>query len=149
MPTAPQPLPAHSARHESQTLEITLNQLARNALLFSLIAEGATGLTVLVSPALVARLLFDANLEDAGVAIARLLGMTLLCLVVACWPRANAPGGTRAAFSAVFAYNLLAALYLAFFAMTSPPSGILLWPAVAEHLILAALLLKPALHATD
>lgn len=100
-------------------------------------------MAVLVTPALVTRLLFDANLEGAGIVFARLFAVTLLCLVIACWPRADAPGGTHAAFAAVFAYNALAALYLVFLGATSQTPGVLLWPAVAEHWLVALLLLKP------
>ena len=41
---------------------------------------------------------------------------------------------------AVLAYNLLAALYLAWVGVTHRPAGILLWPAVAEHALVALLL---------
>lgn len=115
-------------------------------MLCSLIAEGATSLAVVAAPARVARLLFDSSLDDAGITFARLLGLTLLCLVIACWPRANASGGTPAAFTAVFAYNLLAGLFLLYFAIASQQAGVLLWPAVAEHLLVALLLFKSALH---
>jgi hypothetical protein len=106
--------------------------------LFSLVAEGATGLVVALDPGLVARLLFGAEVAGAGVAYGRLLGMTLLALVIACWPRADAV--PRAALRAVLAYNLLAALYLAWLGVAHRPAGILLWPAVAEHALVTLLL---------
>jgi hypothetical protein len=112
----------------------------RNVLLFSLVAEGATGLVVVLAPGLVAQLLFGLDVTGAGVAFGRLLGVTLLTLVLACWPDAVAPGGTRAALRAVLAYNALAAAYLAYLGIAHHPMGILLWPAVAEHALVAALL---------
>ena len=111
---------------------------ARNVLLFSLVAEGATGLAVVLAPGLVAQLLFGAEVAGAGVAYGRLLGMTLLALVIACWPHADAV--PRPALHAVFAYNLVAAVYLAWLGVAHRPAGILLWPAVAEHALVALLL---------
>lgn len=111
---------------------------ARNVLLFSLVAEGATGLVVILAPSLVAQLLFGIDVVGAGVAYGRLLGMTLLALVIACWPRADAV--PRPALHAVLAYNALAALYLIWVGVAHRPAGILLWPAAAEHVLVALLL---------
>jgi hypothetical protein len=111
---------------------------ARNVLMFSLAAEGGTGIIVVLAPGLVAPLLFGADVAGAGVAYGRLLGMTLLALVIACWPRADAV--PRPALHAVLAYNLLAALYLAWLGVAHRPTGILLWPAVAEHALVTLLL---------
>jgi hypothetical protein len=107
-------------------------------LLFSLVAEGATGLAVILAPGLVAQLLFGTEVAGAGVAYGRLLGMTLLALVIACWPQADAV--PRPALHAVLAYNLLAALYLAWLGVAHRPAGILLWPAVVEHVLVTLLL---------
>jgi len=110
----------------------------RNVLLFSLVAEGATGLVVILAPGLLAQLLFGADVAGVGVAYGRVLGMTLLALVIACWPHAGA--ASRPALHAVLAYNVLAALYLAWIGFAHRPVGILLWPAVAEHALVALLL---------
>ena len=107
-------------------------------LLFSLVAEGAAGLVVILAPGLVAQLLFGTEVTGAGVAYGRLLGMTLLALVIACWPHADAV--PRPALHAVLAYNLLAALYLAWLGVAHRPVGILLWPAAAEHALVTLLL---------
>jgi len=111
---------------------------ARNVLLFSLVAEGATGLAVMLAPGLVAQLILGADVAGAGVAYGRLLGVSLLALVIACWPHGD--GIPRPALHAVLAYNLLAALYLAWLGVAHHSMGILLWPAVAEHALVAALL---------
>ena len=114
----------------------------RNVLRFSLAAEGATGIAVLLAPELVAALLFGAGVAGAGVAFSRLVGIALVALVLACWPGADAPGGRRAALRAILVYNVLAAAYLAWLGMARAPVGILLWPAVAEHALVALLLLR-------
>jgi hypothetical protein len=111
---------------------------ARNVLLFSLAAEGGTGIIVILAPGLVAPLLFGADVSGVGVAYGRLLGMALLALVIACWPHADTV--PRPALHAVLAYNLLAALYLVWLGIVHRPTGILLWPAVVEHALVALLL---------
>lgn len=110
----------------------------RNVLLLFLLAEGATAVIAIMAPGLIARLLFDTAVTGAGVAYGRLLGITLLALVVACWPRTDAV--PRAALHGFLVYNLLAALYLAWVGIAHRPAGILLWPAVAEHALVTLLL---------
>ena len=112
----------------------------RNVLVFSLVAEGATAVAVLVAPGLVAALLFGTDVSGAGVAFGRLIGIALLALVIACWPGADAATGTRAAVRAVLVYNVLAAVYLVWLGAARAPMGILLWPAVLEHSVVALLL---------
>jgi len=107
-------------------------------LLFSLVAEGATGLVVILAPSLVAQLLFGIDVAGAGVAYGRLLGVTLLALVIACWPRSDAV--PLPALHAVLAYNALAALYLVWVGVAHRPTGILLWTAAAEHVLVGLLL---------
>jgi len=112
----------------------------RNVLLFSLAAEGATAVAAMLVPGLVARLIFGLDVSGAGVAFGRLLGVALLTLVIACWPDAVAPGGTRPALRAIFTYNALAAAYLVWLGVAHRPMGLLLWPAGAEHVLVAMLL---------
>jgi hypothetical protein len=88
-------------------------------------------------------LLFGSDVTGAGVAFGRLLGVSLLALAIACWPGAGAV--SRPAVHAVVAYNLLAAMYLAYIGLMHRPGGILLWPAAAEH-ALVTLLLAMRMH---
>jgi hypothetical protein len=120
------------------TAVITSRIRVRDVLLFSLLAEGATGFAVALAPGLVAQLLFGSDVASAGVAYGRLLGVSLLALVIACWP--SAPAVPRPALNAVLAYNLLAAVYIAYLGVARRPTGILLWPAVAEHALVTLLL---------
>ena len=111
---------------------------ARNVLRFSLVAEGLTGFAALLAPEAIAQLLFGSNVAGVGIAFGRLAGIALLALVFACWPSTDAV--TRSALHAVLAYNLLAALYLAYLGSTQSPTGVLLWPAAAEHALVALVL---------
>jgi hypothetical protein len=111
---------------------------ARNVLLFSLVAEGATAVAVMLAPGLVAQLLLGADVAGAGVAYGRVFGVTLLALVIACWPRTGAV--SRPALYAILFYNLAVGLFLAYIGAVHRPAGILLWPAVAEHALVTLLL---------
>jgi len=77
----------------------------------SAIAELATGIALVVVPARVVGLLLDPALSDSVVPVARIAGIALFALGLACWPGRS--GSTAAAWRALLAYNLLVATYLA------------------------------------
>jgi hypothetical protein len=98
------------------------------------ISEAATGVALLLVPSLLAQWLFGAELSGVGTPIARVAGIALIGLGVACWP-----GPSRAG---MLTYSIGAALYLAYLGVAGGSTGILLWPAVVAHLVIAALLMK-------
>ena len=55
-------------------------------LVFAAIAEAATGLALLLVPSLVGQWLFGAELTGIAVIMARMAGIALVALAVACWP---------------------------------------------------------------
>jgi len=61
-------------------------------------------------------------------------------MAVTCWPARYAAGSGPRAFEAMLLYSLLAALYLVYLGVVGRPAGVLLWPAVALHAVLALLL---------
>ncbi len=103
--------------------------------------EVATGAALIAVPELVAQLLLGTGLSSAGIAVARLTGIALLCLGLACWPDAEDAG--KPALRALFAYNLLAAVYLAYLRVGGGFVSYLLWPACALHFVLGFLLARP------
>jgi len=90
------------------------------------ILEAATGLALLVAPPLVGRLLLGAELVGVAVPVARVLGIALIALGVACWPG-------RTALCGMLTYSAAVTLYLGFLGFTGRFGGILLWPAVIAH----------------
>jgi len=103
-------------------------------LVLAAFAEAATGVALLLVPSLVAQLLFSAELAGVGTTMARVAGIALIGLGVACWPGPPRIG--------LLTYSVAAALYLAYVGVAGGPAGILLWPAVVAHLIVAALLIR-------
>lgn len=95
---------------------------------------------LLVYPPIVVRLLFGADIVGAGIATGRIAGMGLLALGVACWPGRDA-AGRGAALLGMLTYSVLVTLYLIHVGVAHG-AGILLWPAVAAHGVLALLLAR-------
>jgi len=107
----------------------------KKVLILTAVTELLTGLTLLVYPPILVRLLFDSEIAGAGLLASRIAGITLIALAVACWPDRN----THRAFFGMMTYNLLVTLYLAYVGIRGDV-GILLWPVVALHAGLSALL---------
>ena len=96
------------------------------------IGEAVTGVALLLAPTLVGQWLFGGDLSVIGMIMARVTGIALVALAVACWP-----GGP---LLAMLGYSAACALYLVYLGVTGGASGVLLWPAVLLHLVLTALL---------
>ena len=103
--------------------------------------EVTTGLALIADPSFVVRLLIGASLSSGGMAVGRLGGFGLLSLGLACWPSGAVV--TARVTGALFAYNLLASLYIAYLGVAGGFVGYLLWPACALHAFVALLLVHP------
>jgi hypothetical protein len=114
----------------------------RRLVTMSAAIETATGLALIAAPGLVTRLLLGAGLSDNGIAVARLTGIALLCLGLACWPSGDV--AVVPTVRALFTYNLLAALYLGYLRVGGGFVSHLLLPACFVHALLASLLARPA-----
>lgn len=99
----------------------------------------ATGLVLLIVPSLFAWLIFGAELSDVGQAMGRLTGIAMIGAGLAAWPAPTA-GQVATIVRALTIYNLLATIYLSYLGFVGHLVGILLWPAVALHLLLSVLL---------
>ncbi len=104
----------------------------KKVLVIAAASEAATGLALLIVPSLVGRLLLGEELTGVAIPVARVAGIALIALGVACWP-----GTPRVA---MLTYSASVTLYLAYVGFAVGLTGILLWPAVVLHVILTALL---------
>ena len=113
-----------------------------NALLkLAAMIEAATGLALMATPPVVVRLLLGVEVYGAGVPLGRVAGVALLSLGVACWPGPMRAAESRSpALRAMLVYNGLVALYLARLGTVGHLGGVLLWPGVALHALVALLL---------
>jgi hypothetical protein len=105
----------------------------KSVLRFAAAVEAATGAALLTVPSIVGRALLGANLAGAAVSVARVAGIALVALAVACWGRPSL---------GMSIYGGAVALYLATLGFTGGETGVLLWPAVVLHVVLTALLVR-------
>jgi hypothetical protein len=112
----------------------------RRVLAFSAVVEIGTGLALIGAPRIVVGLLLGTDLSSDGFPLARVAGIALVALGVACWPGRQETEGGWSAVRALVAYNALVALYLAYLGVVRHLTGLLLWPAVALHAAVALLL---------
>ena len=106
----------------------------KRVLILTAVAEAATGVALLIVPSLVGRLLFGEELTGVAIPVARVTGIALIALGVACWPGPPLVG--------MLTYSAAVTLYLAYVGFAGGLTGILLWPAVVLHAILTALLTR-------
>ena len=98
------------------------------------VGEAATGLAMLIVPSLVGQLLLGVEVTGIAVTVARVAGIALIALGVACWPGPPLLG--------MLTYSAAVAVYLAYIGLSGASSGTLLWPAVVLHAVLTALLVR-------
>jgi hypothetical protein len=104
----------------------------KQVLIVAAVAEAATGLALLIVPSLVGLLLLGEQLTGVAIPVARVAGIALIALGIACWPGSPMVG--------MLIYSAAVALYLAYLGFAGGFSGLVLWPAVTFHAVLSILL---------
>jgi len=104
----------------------------KKVLTFAAAAEIGTGLALLIVPSLVGQLLLGEELTGVAIQVARVAGIALIALGVACWPGPPLVG--------MLIYSALVTLYLAYLGFVAGLTGVFLWPAVILHAVLTTLL---------
>lgn len=112
----------------------------RKTVTFAAVVEVCTGLALMVAPAIVVALLLGVSESGEGMPLGRFLGIALFALGLACWPSRQRTDSGSPAFRAMLVYNVLIALYLAYLGTVGHLAGLLLWPAVALHAVVALVL---------
>jgi len=108
--------------------------MMKRVLVFAAVSEAATGAALLLVPSFVGQMLFGTELTGIAMTMARVAGIALIALGVACWPGTPLIG--------MLTYSAAVTLYLGYIAFSGGLTGILLWPAVVLHVILTALLIR-------
>jgi hypothetical protein len=108
----------------------------KNVLVLAAVGEAATGVALMLVPSLVGQWLFGAELAGVGITMARVTGIALIALGIACWPGPPILG--------MLTYSAAATLFLAWVGLSGGSVGVLLWPAVVLHAILTLLLVRAA-----
>ncbi len=111
------------------------------------IIEAATGLALVLMPSMVVWLLLGVPIAGAApLAVARVGGVALLTIGVACWIASTDVQSrtTRGLVTAMVIYNLGLAAILGVAGFWSQMTGIALWPAVALHSVMAVWCIRKA-----
>ena len=106
----------------------------------SAVIELLTGATFLAAPMLLLGFLLGDGEGQVGTVIARVLGVGLLSLGIACWESLgqNARLSTRIGLCT---YNLGVAIVLTVVGASDTISGPILWPVMAMHAVIGAMML--------
>jgi hypothetical protein len=109
----------------------------KSLLTLTAIFELSTGLALVAIPTTTTSLLLGTSLhEPAGILVARIAGVSLISLAIACWFSKNYPESSLVIIKALIVYNISAAMLLAYSGLVDHFSGIGLWPAVIIHTVL-------------
>lgn len=106
----------------------------KKVLVLAAVGEAVTGAALLIVPSLVGRLLLGEELSGVAIPVARVLGIALVGLGVACWPGQSRIG--------MLTYSAAVTLYLGCMGLMGSFGGVLLWPVVILHAVLTALLAR-------
>jgi hypothetical protein len=106
----------------------------KKVLIVAAVAEVATGLGLLIVPSLVGQLLLGHELTGIAIPVARVAGIALIALGIACWPGPPLVG--------MLTYNVAVTLYFSYLGFAGSLAGVLLWPVVVLHVILTAFLIR-------
>jgi hypothetical protein len=106
----------------------------RMVLIVAAAGEMATGAALLIAPSLIGQLLLGEELGGVAVIVARVTGIALVALGIACWP------GTP--LLAMLVYSAAITMYFAYAGLADGANGVLLWPVVVLHAIMSALLAR-------
>jgi hypothetical protein len=111
----------------------------RQLLTIATVAECLAGLALMVTPDAIVRLLLGAEPGEVGLMIARIAGVALLALGIACWgARASSGDAARAStLRAITVYNAGVGLLLIAFVATGKAYGVAVWIVGLLHLALA------------
>ena len=104
------------------------------ALKSAVIGEALLGVALLIVPNLVVRMLLGGELNDVGLATARVAGIALVGLSIACLPGRAVAG--------MLTYSAMVMVYLGYVSIADGLRGILLWPAVVLHAVMTPLLAR-------
>jgi hypothetical protein len=89
---------------------------------------------LVILPSLVGLVLLGEGFTGVAIPVARVAGIALIALGVACWPGTPLIG--------MLTYSAAVTLYLAYVGFAGRSAGVLLWPVIVLHVIMTALLTR-------
>ena len=120
----------------ANTLPTTWNQTAVRLAAWIEIIVGISFILALNGQS---QLIFGTTTEGSGVHFAQLAGIALISLGIACLPSSDARTH-RVAARTLLIYNIAATIFFAWIGVATTFRGIVLWPVVILHAVLAIVL---------
>jgi hypothetical protein len=110
----------------------------RQLLIVASLMECLTALALILQPGITVAVLMGSELEGVGLDAARIAGLALLSLSIACWGARSDLGGPAKSSSvlAIVLYNAGAGALFTLFGVTGQASGAGTWCAAVLHLVL-------------
>lgn len=112
----------------------------KKLLITTALLESATGLGLVATPSLLATALLGGQLDSpASLIVARVAGVALIAIALACWLAREdfASRAARALVTALLVYNVGAGALFANAAITLQPPGLGIWLVVGIHALMA------------
>jgi hypothetical protein len=112
----------------------------KKLLITTALIESATGLILVSFPSVIAALLFGSSLDSpVALTVARVAGVALISLGIACWLARDEKQGkaVKGLVTAMTVYNIGVIIAFIYGAIILGLSGIGLWPVVLVHLAMA------------
>ena len=105
----------------------------KSLLTITALIEGVTGLALAIMPSFVVSILLGTSLTDiSAILIARLAGVALTTIAIACWlSRSNTQSAVIV--KAMLAYNVFSIVLLVYAVLFERIAGLGLWPTVLIH----------------
>ena len=111
----------------------------RTAVLIAAWIEILVGASFLLVLNTQSQLIFGARPEGSGAPFAQLAGIALISLGIACLP-SNHKETHKVAARSLLIYNIAATIFFAWIALATTFRGVVLWPVVILHTLLAIVL---------
>ena len=137
--------PGSSAmRLSSQTSQASWQRISLMVAAWVEILVGASFILALNAQS---QLIFGTTTEGAGAGFARIAGIGLMALGIACLPSKHAEAN-RGPVRALLAYNIGATIFFAWVGVATTFQGVLLWPVVILHAVISIALALSLRHGT-
>jgi hypothetical protein len=113
----------------------------RNLMIVESLVEGSTGIFLIIFPAVLTTILFGSPVENpVSITVARVGGVALVALAVACWLGRNdkASLAVNGLVNALMLYNTAIAVLLLYAGFGLGLSNIVLWSVTMVHVLMSS-----------
>jgi hypothetical protein len=130
------PLSSKDFRLQPGDSAVSFSPWHKTVLMIAAWFEILVGGSFFLVPEAQTQLLFGATLDGTGVLFARFSGIALIALGTACLPSKHS-ATNHVAVRVLLIFNIAVAIYFAWIALATTFRGVMLWPVVIMHALIA------------